>query len=201
MAGGLDRRAVLAGLGAAALAPAALAQEARVLVVSRRRVLRETEAGKALLAAEEAQSAAFEARVEAAKSALETREAELARLRGTLPRAEFHRRTEAFDRAVRATRRATQRQAAEMQKAFRAGRDRLTKALAPILIEVLKERGADIILDSETILVARPGVDVTEEVIARFDESVPPREIDLGPQPPLLPEDFATPGEGAADGG
>ena len=88
-----------------------------------------------------------------------------------------------------------------MQKAFRSGRDRLTKALAPILIEVLKERDADIILDSETILVARPGVDVTEEVIARFDESVPPRKIDLGPQPPLLPEDFESPGDGAADGG
>ena len=47
------------------------------------------------------------------------------------------------------------------------------------------------------ILTERPDVDVTEEVIARFNAAVPPEPIDLGPQPALLPEDFS----GRADGG
>lgn len=203
MAGNVGRRTVLAGLAALSLPGVAAAQP--VLVVSRGRILRETAAGKALRAAEARANAAFEARVEAAKTALEAREAELARLRRTAERTEFARLTEAFDRAVRATRRETQRQAAEMQTRFRAERDRLTAALAPVLIAVLKDRGADIILDADSILIARPGVDVTDEVIARFDAAVPPEPIELGPHPPLLPEDFAAPATAPApprsDGG
>ena len=200
----LSRRGLIAGLAAAALAGPARAQApGPVLVIDRRRVLRETEAGRALKQAEQAASADFDARVQAAKESLEAREAELARERGELPPEAFRAQTEAFDQAVRTTRRRTQRQAAQMQKAVRAERQRLANALAPILVDVLKDVGGDIVIDTQTILVARPSVDVTEEVIERFDAEISPRPLDLGADGPLLPEDFVRAGgdEGSGDGG
>jgi len=200
------RRRLLAGLAAAiATGPVRAQPEPRLLVISRKRVLRETAAGRALTEAEAEIRDAFQDRVEAAKRALEAREAELARLRGTLPRSAFREQTEAFDRAVRSTRRATQRQAALMQKAIRQARERLASALPPILVAVLKDRGADVVLDTDAILVARPEADVTQEVIARFDAEVEPFGITLGDQPPLLPEDFThadqPPDPATTDGG
>jgi len=190
MAGGRadpDRRTVALGLALAWLVPAPVRaqQRAPVLVLSRDQVLRQGRAGQALSAAEERLTRAFQARVDAAKQALETEEAELARLRGSLPEAEFQRRTAAFDRKVRATRRESQRRAAELQTIFREEREKLNRALVPILIAVLKDRGADIVLDSREILVARPGTDITDEVIERFDASVEPPEIDPGTAPSL----------------
>ena len=205
MAARVDRRRLLAGLAAAPLASPAMAEpDPRLLLVSRRRIFEETEAGQALSEAEAAASATFQTRVEDAKRALEARESELARLRGTLSRAEFRRQTEAFDQAVRSTRRETQRQAAVMQKAFRAARGRLAAALEPVLAALLDDHGADAVLDAGQVLAARPGADVTDAAIARFDAEVAPVEIGLGDLPPLLPEDFTPAGaapEGTVDGG
>ncbi|MEO0992996.1 MAG: hypothetical protein AAFX62_04215, partial [Pseudomonadota bacterium] len=73
------------------------AAKASVLVVSRERVLRETEAGQALRAAERDRRVEFEASVDAVKALLEAEEAELAQQRGSLSRAEFDRRAKDFD--------------------------------------------------------------------------------------------------------
>jgi len=204
----LSRRRLLGGLGAALAAAAAPlgAQEttrSNVLVVSRQRILRETRAGRALRETEARVSAEFQARVDELKDRLEREETDLARLRGTLPRDRFDARASAFDRNVRTARRETQRQAAALQKAFRDARERLVSHLAPILVEVLRAEGAEIMLDAEQILVAAPTVDMTERVIELFDERVAPPEIELGPMPPFLPEapsDQAPPepGDGAS---
>lgn len=186
------RRRFLAGLAAAPLAlltsGLSRAQEApprRVLVVSRRRIMRETEAARALREREETLSTAFEEELEAAKAALAARETELTRLRAELDADSFAALTEEFDRKVRMVRRRSQRRAAELQRAFRDARDALRGRIAPILIDLLRERGADIVLDAESILVAAPAVDVTEDVIARFDADVDPPALDLPEAEPL----------------
>jgi len=180
----------LAGLVAAALLAAcaavavAVAQDGpQVLVVSHQRVLEETRAAQALRAQEREARTAFQADVDAAKEALAAEEEELTRLRGSLDADEFERRTAAFDQRVRATRRQTQARAAALQTTFREARDALRAEIAPILIEILRARGAEIVLDADVILVAAPSVDVTEDVIARFDDRVAPPVIDL----PLFP--------------
>lgn len=168
--------------------PQPLAQEQsdpRILVVSRDRVLRETAASRALRETERSITEAFQTQVDNVKRALTAEEEELTRLRGELDREAFNARTEAFDLKVRTARRESQRHAAELQRAFQKGRDSLVAQLAPILIDVLRARGADIVLDADAILVAAPSVDVTDEVIRLFDERVPPPELTL-PEPPDL---------------
>lgn len=172
----------------AAVPPQSLAQEQsdpRILVVSRDRVLRDTAASRSLREAERSITEAFQAQVDDVKRALTAEEEELTRLRAEMDREAFNARTEAFDQKVRSARRASQRHAVELQRAFQKARDSLVAQLAPILIEVLRARDADIVLDSDAILVAAPSVDVTDEVIRLFDERVPPPEIAL-PEPPDL---------------
>jgi len=201
---GPSRRAVAAGL-VACLAGAARGQDdpgtlpPQVIVVSRDRILSETQAGRAIIASEREIGSAFQARVDAVKEQLEAEEAELTRLRGKIPRAEFESRATAFDRKVRVARRRTQKQAAELQQTFRIARERLVGRLAPILIKVLREQGAAIVLDADQILVAAPSVNMTEEVIRLFDEEVPALAIEPPEQGPLLPA--GEPADAPSDGG
>lgn len=160
----------------------------QVIVVSRSRILRETKAGQALREAEVARSAEFQARVDAVKAQLEGEEQELAALRGRLSRDAFEARAKAFDTKVRLTRRASQRQTAELQRVFRRARERLNAALGPILIDVLRETGADIVLDADQILVAAPSVNMTDRVIQLYDARIPVPRIDALPEEPLLVE-------------
>ena len=118
-------------------------------------------------------TAELQLRVDAVKAELAAEEQELARLRPTLDREEFNTRATEFDRKIRAQRRETQQQAAIMQSAFRAERRKLIDALGPLLEEVRLAHGASVILNSDQALATDPALDITNEIIARFNAIVP----------------------------
>lgn len=168
-----NRRAALA----LALVPlgltAAAAQAVAVLVVSRKRILNETQVARRLLEAEIALTAELQRRVDAVKAELNEEEEEIARLRATLDREDFEARVSDFDRKVRRERRRTQQSAAALQDAFRDARLKLLEALGPVLETVRVQRGASLILNVDNAMAADPAVDVTDEVIALLDRTVP----------------------------
>ncbi len=175
----------------------AAADEAAILIVSRKRLLNDTAHARALLKAETELTAELQLQVDAIKAELTVEEQELARLRPTLEREVFAARVNAFDRKVRRQRRAAQKHAATLQNAFRAERLKLVEALGPLLEEVREAHGASVILNSDQVLAADPVIDVTDEVIARFNAAVPPPVIPgldllgpaLFPAPPPSQED------------
>lgn len=176
-----------------------------VLIVSRKRLLNETIAARKLLKAEIDLTAELQRRVDEIKAQFNAEEQELARLRPTLEHQEFEARVAEFDRNVRRERRQTQHRAAALQNAFRAARLKFVEALGPVMEEVRSARGASIILNAEQVLAADPAVDVTDEVIARVNASVPTPAIpdldslDPGPGTPLQePSQDAETGTGPA---
>ncbi|MEO1458811.1 MAG: OmpH family outer membrane protein, partial [Pseudomonadota bacterium] len=122
-----------------------------------------------LARAEREMTAALQATVDATKRQLTAEEEELARIRGNLARETFEARVAAFDQRVRAERRAAQSCAAALQQVFRAARRRLVEALGPVLEVVRARRDADLVVNADSVLAARPGTDVTSEVIERLD--------------------------------
>ncbi|MFQ5564987.1 MAG: OmpH family outer membrane protein [Paracoccaceae bacterium] len=152
----------------------AAAAEAAILTVSRKRLLNDTAHARALLQSEIELTARLQRRVDAIKEALAAEEQELARLRPTLDREVFAARVAEFDRNVRRQRRTSQEHAARLQSAFRAERLKLVEALGPLLEEVRQAHGASVILNSDQLLTSDPALDVTDEVIARFNDTVPP---------------------------
>ena len=153
----------------------ARAQGARggVLVVSRKRLLNETEAARALLEAEIDLTAELQNRVDAIKAQLNAEEEELARLRPTLARDVFDARVKEFDRRVRGQRREMQQRSAALQNAFRVARVKLVDQLGPVLEAVRIDRGASIIVNQDLVMASDPAADVTDEVIGRVNRTVP----------------------------
>lgn len=180
------------GLGLGLGLGRATADEAAILMVSRKRLLNDTAHARALLKAEIELTSELQRRIDAIKAELTAEEQELTRLRPTLDREVFAARVAAFDRNVRRQRRAAQKQAAALQSAFRAERLKLVEALDPLLEEVREANGASAILNSDQVLASDPVLDVTDEVIARFNATVPPPvvpdlEVIAPAQPPAQP--------------
>lgn len=180
------------GLGLGLGLGRATADEAAILMVSRKRLLNDTAHARALLKAEIELTAELQRQIDAIKAELTAEEQELTRLRPTLDREVFAARVAAFDRNVRRQRRAAQKQAAALQSAFRAERLKLVEALDPLLEEVREANGASAILNSDQVLASDPALDVTDEVIARFNATVPPPvvpdlEVIAPAQPPAQP--------------
>ena len=155
----------------------AAADAAAILTVSRKRLLNDTAHARALLKAEIELSAELQRWVDAIKAELSAEEQELARLRPTLDSEVFAARVAAFDRKVRRQRREAQKYVATLQNAFRAERRKLVEALGPLLEEAREARGASVILDTDQVLASDPEYDITDEVIARFNATVPPPAI------------------------
>jgi Skp family chaperone for outer membrane proteins len=175
-----------------------------VLIVSRKRLLNETVAARDLLDAEIALTAELQRRVDALKAQFTAEEQELARLRPTMEREAFEARVAEFDRNVRRERRQTQHRAAALQNAFRDARLQFVEALGPVLEAVRIARGASIIVNTEGVLAADPAADVTDEVIAQVNATVPTPAIpdldslDPGPETPL-DEDAPAAGTGTEE--
>lgn len=148
------------------------AHENGVLVVSRTRLLTETDAARQVRQAEADLRAALKVWVDASKEELAKRERELTDIRPDLPKEDFDLQAAAFDQQVRSVRRQSQGREAAIQQAFRAARNELLTGLYPILIDVLKSRQGAIIIDADQILLAIPQVDVTDEVIALYNQRV-----------------------------
>ena len=176
------------GLGQGLEPRRAAAGEAVILIVSRKRLLNDTAHARALLKAEAELTARLQRAIDTVKAELTAEEEELARLRPTLEREVFAARVAAFDRKVRRQRRAAQKHATTLQNAFRGERLKLVEALDPLLEEVREAHGASVILNSDQVMASDPALDVTDEVIARFDATVPPPVVpDLDLLDPLLP--------------
>ena len=161
-----------ASRGAISVLGHASAAEPAILLVSRKRLLTETTHAKALLKAEVELTAKLQRRIDAIKAELTAEEQELTRLRQTMARVEFDARVAQFETDVRRQRREAQQYAATLQNVFRAERLKLLKALNPLLEEVRAAYGTSVILNADQVLVSDPSLDVTDEMIARFNATV-----------------------------
>ncbi|MEO1315553.1 MAG: OmpH family outer membrane protein [Pseudomonadota bacterium] len=157
-----------------------------ILIVNRAQVLAESAAARALATSERELGATLQAEVDRVQAELALEEEELARVRGSMPREAFEARAGAFRARVQRERRAAQAQAAAIDKVFREARRELVNRLQPILEEVRRRKGADVIINADSVLAARPEADVTGEVLLVFDARVPPPEITI-PEPQAPP--------------
>lgn len=153
------------------------AADAAVLLVSRKRLLNDTSHARALLTAEIELTAELQRRIDAIKEELNAEEQELTRLRATLGREEFDERVAAFDLKIRSQRRESQQQAAALQNVFRVERQKLVDALEPLLEAVRAAHGASVIFNADQALALDPALNVTDEVLERFNAEVPPPTI------------------------
>lgn len=145
-----------------------------VIVVSRARILTETDAALALHSQERADRQRLKEWVTAQTKFLDREEQRLTELRPETPNVEFERLTKRFDQTVRRIRRTAQRLDVAIQARFRNARKELVTALYPVLIDIIKQEGATLVIDSDHILIADPRIEKTEDAIALYNLRVEP---------------------------
>lgn len=125
--------------------------------------------GKRVLAEIEAQSETLGAENRRLESELTQEEADLTERRKTLDPAEFRAEADAFDEKVVAIRKAQDAKLRELTQIRDRERQAFFDAVLPLMGEVVRERGAFVILDSRAILLSVQSIDVTDAMVARID--------------------------------
>ncbi|MDW4548761.1 OmpH family outer membrane protein [Defluviimonas sp. D31] len=197
------RAAILAVLLTAGGQPAP-AQEAiaepvasPVLTLDQERLFAESLWGRRATDRIEAASTELGAENRRIEAELTAEERALTERRPTMAVEEFRAAADAFDAKVTEIRRTQDAKAREIGRLHDVERQRFFAAAFPALREVLRGRGAVVILDSRAIFLAADVIDVTDELIARVD-------ADLGagtdaPVPEAVPD--APGSDGTAQGG
>ena len=143
-----------------------------ILTIDQERLFSQSLWGKrAAQAVEEAANtlAAENRRIEAE---FEAEERELTELRPGMSDEEFRARADAFDARVVEVRRERDAKEQELSQLRDLERQRFFNAAVPVLAEILQSRGAVAILDNRSIFIASDAIDVTDELIARLDETL-----------------------------
>jgi len=140
------------------------------------RVQRDLEADRAALAAENR-------RIE---SDLIAEERELTVRRNELSAAEFAPLAATFDEKVQRIRREQDLKARGLQEQLERERQRFLEKITPVLRDVLREREAAVVLDSDAVLFAVPGLDITQTAIDAIDASIGSGAEDGPGVPPML---------------
>lgn len=127
-----------------------------------RRVAREIEAESAILAAE------FR-RIEAELSEEEQR---LTELRPTMEPEQFRKLADAFDEKVQKIRETQDAKARALTQRPEEARNAFFEAARPVLAGLMRETGASVILERNTVFLSTNATDITDQAIARIDAAI-----------------------------
>ncbi len=139
-----------------------------ILVVDRDRVLRDSTPGRALAAAVQEQRLALQSATADAEQAMEGEETEIDQIRDRLTAQQFEERLRDFDQRVRQVRRDSQQASQDLHARINEARREMEQALNLVLRDILEERGATVLLNAQTVIMAREEIDITAEAVDRF---------------------------------
>lgn len=101
---------------------------------------------------------------------------------------------DAFNAKVRAIEETAQRRAAQIQQAGQVAQAAVAQALGPIVEDLVKERGANMVLDKQAVVFSNSNAfDITTDAISRLDAKMSNYKVVLG-----APMPTAAPAAGAA---
>lgn len=170
----LSAQLTAAVLAVACLASPALSQNQQplssqdILVVDRERVLRDSAPGRALAAAVQEQRLALQSASAEVEKAMEAEETAIDKIRDSLTPQQFEERLRDFDQRVRQVRRDSQQASQALHARINDARREMGQALNLVLRDILEERGALVLLNAQTVIMARGEIDITAEAIDKF---------------------------------
>ncbi len=141
-----------------------------IVTIDRDRLFAETNFGKDVQAEIEARAATLGAENRTIEADLIAEEQSLTEARQTMPAEEFRALADAFDEKVQRLRSEQDRKSREVQRFSESARQQFLEAIIPILGELLRERGALIVMDRRDVFLSAGSIDITEAAIARIDQ-------------------------------
>lgn len=156
----------------------------RVIVIDRNALLSISSAGLAMLEDVEALTAAADREFTAQANSLQEEAAALQQELAILAPDIRTQRQQEFQNKQTALQNRMQDRQTQIQNGFAIAGQQIDQALAPILQAIMAERGANMLLDRNAVILATIDVDVTPTAIERLNEVLPTLDVSLSATPP-----------------
>lgn len=162
-------------IGICAAVPAVNAQDIGrnlpppILTIDQDRLFQETGPGARSASAIESEVEALAAENARIEDELIAREQVLTERRVTLPPTEFRALADAFDADVQRFRAVQDEKARELNRLRDAARQDFFNDVAGIISDIVRERGALVVLDRRDVFLSADRIDITDEAIARVN--------------------------------
>lgn len=155
------------------------AQTPSLRTIDEERLFRQSQFGQRVSAEIEAASRALEAENDRLLEELTAREAELTELRSTLTVEEFRAAAADFDLQAETIRRSQAEKRQRLVQFEESERRRFFSDSGTVLQSALTRAGGQILIDSRAVIIAAPGIDITDAAVEAMDDSIG----DGGPPP------------------
>lgn len=157
--------------------PGAVSQPPRqavspIVVINQERLLSQSLYGQRIQREVEAAGMALAAENREIEAQLTEEELLLTERRATMTPEEFRPLAEEFNTRVEGIRAAQEAKSRALQSQAEAAQSRFFEIAFPILVEILRERGAMVLMDSRAVLLSAEGVDITDAAIVLIDEAL-----------------------------
>ena len=144
--------------------------QAPILTLDEERLFSESRFGKALIAAQEADTQALIAENREIEAGLETEERGLTVQRSTMSKAEFEPLAKEFNDKVESIRKAQKAKSDVLSRRFEEERRRFFETASPVLAQIMTERSAVAIISKRAVIAGFDNIDITDASIARLDQ-------------------------------
>jgi Skp family chaperone for outer membrane proteins len=160
------------GVGAARAADAPL-PPATAAVIDYQRVMSEAQAARSIRNQVEARHLAYQEQIAAEEQRLLEEDGELARQRSILSPEAFAERRKAFEAEVARVQRFVQERRQQLDDVSAMALSEVREAVIRVVGDLADERGFNLVLPSAGVLLFSPQLDITDDVLARLDETLP----------------------------
>lgn len=152
-------------------APFALAQSSPVLTIDLDRLFAETRLGAETLAQLEQQAQALSEENNQIETALIEEERDLTEKRAELKPEEFRPLADAFDQRVQQFRAEQDEKARALTRTRDEARAAFFNDVAAIISNIVREKGAVVVLERRDVFLSADSIDITDEAILRVNEA------------------------------
>jgi Skp family chaperone for outer membrane proteins len=177
-------QAVLAAPPAAPPKPPAGTPAPKILVIDRAAILRGSVVGQNIMKQVQGLTIAAENGLKAKDAALRKEGQALQQQLAILAPGVKAAKIKAFEAKQAGLQGDVQRQQSLIQGGVLIARQQVERALGPILQKIMQERGANLLLDRNAVVLGTVDVDVTGLAITRLNQSLPNVKVTLAPLPP-----------------
>ncbi len=184
------RTLAFAGLAACALVTPVLADppQPKIVVIDRAAILQFSRVGQDIARQMQAYANQAKADLSGQGKSLQAEERTLQQQVAILAPDVKAKRLAAFQSRAQSLQGAAQRKDEQLKAAFAQARGAMEATLGPILQQLIKERGANLVLDKQAVVYANAsGFDITGDAINRLNQKMPGFKVNMN-APPLTPK-------------
>ncbi|WP_029008141.1 OmpH family outer membrane protein [Azospirillum halopraeferens] len=175
--------AFTAPVGAQTAPAAGAALPAPVIgVLDVQKILQESSAAKGIQGAVETQRDTYQKEISSLEEKLRTAEAELRKQQTVLAPDAFAAKRRDFEKQVADVQRTVQARKRALDTALNEAMGQVQKSMYQIMMDIAGNRGINVVLPKQSVLIFEPKLDLTEEVLGKLNETLPKVAVSIPKQ-------------------